>query len=148
MIGRIAIAVVGVGAGLWYALKGPNKPPTPKNLQGTLKDQTAKVGQAVTNAVASGKMPPPGALDSMKQASAAAISMAIVSDKDVQHALNMLGIPNPALVEDGQIGPKSKAAIMKFQQSKGLVVDGVAGPITKAALATALAAQLHTGLEG
>lgn len=61
----------------------------------------------------------------------------IVSNRDVQHALNLLGA-SPALTEDGKIGPKSIAAIKAFQITHGLVSDGVAGPKTKAALQVAL----------
>jgi peptidoglycan hydrolase-like protein with peptidoglycan-binding domain len=53
--------------------------------------------------------------------------------KDVQHALNVTGT-SPTLVEDGQIGPKSVAAIKSFQTAHGLTPDGIAGPKTKTAL--------------
>jgi peptidoglycan hydrolase-like protein with peptidoglycan-binding domain len=39
---------------------------------------------------------------------------------------------------DGVSGPKTKAAIQKFQKDHGLAADGVAGPKTQAALAQAL----------
>jgi putative chitinase len=39
---------------------------------------------------------------------------------------------------DGRKGPKTEAAIKKFQRSKGLKADGVAGPLTRTALADAL----------
>jgi len=55
----------------------------------------------------------------------------------VQRALNVLGA-SPHLAEDGQIGPKSVAAIKSFQLSHGLVSDGIAGPKTKVALYTAM----------
>jgi peptidoglycan hydrolase-like protein with peptidoglycan-binding domain len=61
----------------------------------------------------------------------------VITSKDVQHALNMLGA-SPILVEDGKIGPLSIAAIKAFQISHGLTADGIAGPQTKAALALAL----------
>lgn len=61
----------------------------------------------------------------------------IASNKDVQHALNVLGAA-PKLSEDGVIGPASVAAIKAFQIGHGLVSDGVAGPKTKAALALAM----------
>lgn len=51
----------------------------------------------------------------------------------VQAKLNSLGA-NPQLVVDGVNGPKSKAAVMAFQNSRGLVADGVVGPLTLAAL--------------
>ncbi len=56
-----------------------------------------------------------------------------MSAKDVQHALNLLGT-SPKLDEDGNIGPKSVAAIKTFQAAHGLTTDGVAGPKTKSAL--------------
>lgn len=59
------------------------------------------------------------------------------SARDVQHALNLLGT-SPPLQEDGNIGPKSVAAIKSFQMTHGLAADGVAGPKTKSALAAAV----------
>jgi peptidoglycan hydrolase-like protein with peptidoglycan-binding domain len=61
----------------------------------------------------------------------------VSTNKDVQHALNLLGA-SPALVEDGVLGPKTNAAIKAFQISHGLVADGVAGPKTKTAISIAL----------
>lgn len=59
--------------------------------------------------------------------------------KDVQSALNLLGVANPPLVVDGIWGAKSAAATRTFQASHPpLVVDGVAGVQTKAALAAAM----------
>lgn len=55
--------------------------------------------------------------------------------KWVQHSLNQLGF---SLVEDGDLGPKSEAAIRKFQADHGLKADGDAGPLTKAAIEGAL----------
>jgi hypothetical protein len=62
----------------------------------------------------------------------------VVTNQDVQRALNQLNIASPLLVADGIIGPKSIAAIKTFQNSHHLVVDGIPGPITKAALTAAL----------
>jgi len=63
----------------------------------------------------------------------------VVTVRDVQHALNVLSMASPPLVEDGIAGPKTAAAVRTFQQGTGLVVDGIAGPKTKAALSAALA---------
>jgi peptidoglycan hydrolase-like protein with peptidoglycan-binding domain len=71
---------------------------------------------------------------------APAPTVAVVTNKDVQHALNLLGA-NPPLQEDGVLGPKSVAAIKTFQLTHGLVADGVAGPKTKTGLAAALQAK-------
>ncbi len=80
---------------------------------------------------------------------AVAVSMgtpvSVVTAKDVQHALNLLGA-SPALVEDGKFGPLSQAACKAFQISHGLVSDGVAGPKTKTALVLALSGT--TGVTG
>ncbi|MGI9023416.1 MAG: peptidoglycan-binding domain-containing protein, partial [Acidimicrobiales bacterium] len=50
----------------------------------------------------------------------------------LQHILNTL-LLGPLAV-DGQFGPKTEAAVKKFQQNQGLVVDGVVGALTWAAL--------------
>ena len=51
--------------------------------------------------------------------------------KDVQKLLNFNGAK---LIVDGDIGPKSKAAIKKYQKASKLKADGVVGPITWASL--------------
>jgi peptidoglycan hydrolase-like protein with peptidoglycan-binding domain len=72
---------------------------------------------------------------------APAVPAATMTNQDVQRALNQLGFAQPPLVVDGIIGPKSKAAVIAFQQAHGLTVDGVPGPQTKASLQAVLAAQ-------
>lgn len=67
----------------------------------------------------------------------AAATIPIISNKDIQHALNLLGA-TPALTEDGVIGPMTIAAIKAFQVSHGLLNDGIAGPMVKTALQLAL----------
>lgn len=67
-----------------------------------------------------------------------ASSIAIGSVKDVQHALNTLGLCKPPLKEDNKIGPATIACIKAFQTANKLVVDGNAGPATRAALSAAL----------
>ncbi len=52
-------------------------------------------------------------------------------NKILQRRLNALG---SSLVVDGLFGPKTLAAVKKFQSSKRLKVDGVVGPITRKAL--------------
>lgn len=51
----------------------------------------------------------------------------------IQKKLNELGA-NPQLVPDGKFGPKTKAAVLAFQKSKGLKADGIVGPITLKAM--------------
>lgn len=52
---------------------------------------------------------------------------------ELQKLLN--GAPyNSGLVVDGKFGPKTKAALIKFQLANGLVGDGIVGPMTRAVL--------------
>ena len=46
---------------------------------------------------------------------------------------------------DGVYGPKTEAAVVKFQTDKGLSPDGHVGPKTAAALNEALAAKSSSG---
>ncbi len=52
----------------------------------------------------------------------------------IQKRLNQLGVAFPPIDEDGDMGPKTVAAIRSFQKSVGLDPDGVVGPKTQAAL--------------
>ena len=55
--------------------------------------------------------------------------------KAVQQGLNLRKQPNDVpLVEDGAFGPKTDAAVRRFQQRSRIAVDGIVGPITRAAL--------------
>lgn len=49
-----------------------------------------------------------------------------------QRALNQHGFP--CGTADGSFGPKTEAAVIAFQRSKGLTADGIIGPLTIAAL--------------
>ena len=55
------------------------------------------------------------------------------SVRTLQALLNAAGA-KPALLVDGDFGPKTDAAVRSFQTKRGLVVDGSVGPITSAAL--------------
>ena len=52
---------------------------------------------------------------------------------DLQQRLQKAGFSPGAI--DGSFGPGTKAAVIAFQRSKGLVADGIVGPATWAALA-------------
>lgn len=58
--------------------------------------------------------------------------------KDVQRHLNALTkagkLPGPALVEDGDFGPKTERRVIDFQLKRGLSPDGVVGKLTWAEL--------------
>jgi len=54
----------------------------------------------------------------------------------LQRALGSLGFSTGKV--DGNYGPKTKAAVKRFQRSVRLTADGIVGPKTRAALAAAL----------
>jgi lysozyme len=56
----------------------------------------------------------------------------------LQQSLNKIG-GIAALKEDGDIGPRTIAAIRQFQRGAGLKVDGIAGPLTTATIELKLA---------
>ena len=56
--------------------------------------------------------------------------------RQIQTRLNELGA-QPPLAVDGAYGPKTRAAVIAFQTSKGLTPDGIVGPKTLAALGLA-----------
>lgn len=102
----------------------------------------SKLSEALTKLASSGPIAQAvqAAVNTPAEATGAPVSTVIttvVTNKDVQHALNLLGA-NPPLQEDGVLGAKSVAAIKTFQLSHGLVADGVAGPKTKTGLSAAL----------
>ena len=66
-----------------------------------------------------------------------AAQLPIVTNKDIQHALNMLGA-QPTLLEDGKIDRVSVAAIKAFQLLHGMPVDGIASPAVRTALMLAM----------
>ncbi len=54
----------------------------------------------------------------------------------IQHALNQ--VTGATLAVDGDYGPRTREAVRRFQQNRGLAVDGVVGPQTDATLRLAL----------
>ena len=76
---------------------------------------------------------PPTAAPQMAPVTATAVPMdQMARNRDIQTALAKAGLYTGSI--DGKIGPKTKAAIMKFQQAKGLKADGKVGPKTWAEL--------------
>jgi len=57
---------------------------------------------------------------------------AILSPRQIQRALKSAGFYKGDV--DGKIGPKTKAAVIRFQRSKGLKADGIVGRRTSAEL--------------
>jgi hypothetical protein len=55
----------------------------------------------------------------------------------LQQALNSKLNPSPGLTVNGEFGPRTRAAVIQFQEQVGITVDGVVGPQTMAALAAA-----------
>jgi peptidoglycan hydrolase-like protein with peptidoglycan-binding domain len=49
---------------------------------------------------------------------------------NLQTMLNHLQMSQMPLTVDGQFGPKTRSALIKFQTNNFLQADGVAGPIT------------------
>jgi putative chitinase len=53
--------------------------------------------------------------------------------RELQAALRAFGIA-PELAADGRFGPRTRAAVIEFQQRAQVAADGIYGPVTKAAL--------------
>ena len=69
---------------------------------------------------------------SMGLASETTLTLAVDTVKGVQARLSNLGYdPGPI---DGIVGPRTRAAVRRFQQEHDLKVDGIAGPNTQAKL--------------
>ena len=54
--------------------------------------------------------------------------------KGIQFRLNTRLKPSPKLNVDGNFGPKTETAVIRFQRETGLAADGIVGPKTQAAL--------------
>lgn len=60
----------------------------------------------------------------------------LTTTRGIQRALTALGFdPGPV---DGEMGKRTKAAVIAFQKRAGLKTDGIVGPVTRSALARAL----------
>jgi peptidoglycan hydrolase-like protein with peptidoglycan-binding domain len=51
---------------------------------------------------------------------------------------NLSGDPSKGLQVDGIFGPKTRAAVLGFQQALGIAVDGIVGPVTWQALVSGM----------
>jgi len=74
----------------------------------------------------------PQAEEAEPQAEGAEPAPAVPDEKAIQRALKNAGYYDGKI--DGKIGPKTLAAIKKFQEERGLEVDGKVGPKTWAVL--------------
>jgi hypothetical protein len=80
-----------------------------------------------------GKQKFPGIDEKFAPAAAASTMFDPIRIKWLQTALNALGA-NPPLDIDGEYGPMTKDAVLKFQMANKLVTDGFAGDATHSAL--------------
>ena len=84
-----------------------------------------------------GKQMFPTIKDRFAPAAAASTMFDPIRVKWIQTALNAIGT-GPPLDVDGEYGPITTEAVLKFQKDKGLVTDGWAGDETHIALQLAL----------
>jgi peptidoglycan hydrolase-like protein with peptidoglycan-binding domain len=75
----------------------------------------------------------PVAASSTRQASSPTLREG-AKGASVTQLQNLLRNKGYNIAADGDFGPKTEAAVKKFQQAKGLAVDGIVGPKTWAAL--------------
>ena len=66
-------------------------------------------------------------------------------NRTLQRRLNALGA---SLAVDGHFGPKTRAAVKRYQRSKGLQVSGVVGPRTRKALGLSAPAAAKSSSKG
>lgn len=103
---------------------------------GGILDQFMQAANGITGGILGAAA---GILPGFAQSSTDQVAFVVVTVKDVQHALNVLGFG--PLGEDGLLGPMTKAATQTYQRSRGLNPDGIAGPATKDRLTKDLAAR-------
>ena len=93
-----------------------------------------------------GKQKFPGIDERFAPAAAASTMFDPIRIKWLQTALNALGA-NPSLDVDGEYGPMTKDAVLKFQMANKLVADGFAGDATHTALQFALSKKPVAGAQ-
>ncbi|MGY3359735.1 hypothetical protein ACVWZK_006398 [Bradyrhizobium sp. GM0.4] len=96
-------------------------------------DLVAAVAEAMEADNAGGHAHVPEASQSAPTAGLPQVNLTSVSW--LQQRLNAYGA---VLTVDGDLGPKTKAAVVAFQSSHGLAADGIAGPLTRLELSKAL----------
>jgi hypothetical protein len=92
-----------------------------------------------------GKQMFPGIDEKFASAAAASTMVDPVRVKWIQTALNFLGA-GPPLDVDGEYGPLTIEAVLKFQRANGLEVDGWAGDLTQEKLQQALVRRPASGV--
>jgi peptidoglycan hydrolase-like protein with peptidoglycan-binding domain len=101
------------------------KPGSSASLESRVQALESKIEMLETDTSSSGSAP----ILSGSEVTEKGVSADTMTKKQIQKALKNAGYYDGAV--DGKIGPKTRAAIMEFQQNMELKADGIAGRNTK-----------------